>query len=143
MSYSSFCFTLSRTILKLRYKRSSYRRTGLKKVGLYTRKMTDRGRQRDKYKEKRGDTKILKQKIKRFNTLVLRKSQILLGKICCIKIYMLHLTLVFASSDSGIVKSAFETGGCHLKSIKQCQSALHLNEKPRVDLFSPAPNVTQ
>lgn len=44
--------------------------------------MTDRGRQRDKYKEKRGDTKILKQKKnqKRFNTLVLRKSQILLGK---------------------------------------------------------------
>lgn len=107
--------------------------------------MTDRGRQRDKYKEKRGDTKILKQKIKRFNTLVLRKSQILLGKICCIKIYMLHLTLVFASSDSGIVKSAFETGGCQLLKVLNnvSQSALHLNEKPRVDLFSPAPNVTQ
>lgn len=29
-----FCFTLSRTILKLRYKRSSYRLTGLKTVGV-------------------------------------------------------------------------------------------------------------
>lgn len=68
--------------------------------------MTDRGRQRDKYKEKRGDTKILKQ-MKRNNTLVLWKTQkIVLGKNVLHKNLYATLALVFASSDSGHYKVA-------------------------------------
>lgn len=146
MSYSSFCFTLSRTILKLRYKRSSYRRTGLKKVGLYTRKMTDRGRQRDKYKEKRGDTKILKQ-IKRINTLVLWKIQIVLGKMCCIKIYMLHWRSFLPQVTVAIIKWHRKVSLQKVATLKESNmsvSQLYTSMKSDVSiLFSTAPNVTQ
>lgn len=54
-----FCFTLSRTILKLRYKRSSYRLTSLKTVGVIYKRNGKTEVERGVNTRERGDTNIL------------------------------------------------------------------------------------
>lgn len=64
--------------------------------------MTDRGRQRDKYKEKRGykDTKTKNQKVKHFGAMETPDH----WKTLLHKNVYATLTLVFASSDRVVTK---------------------------------------